>query len=171
VNRKGGRVITRKGYVAVWQPDHCRASNGYVLEHVMVAESALGKPLPSGAQVHHLNGDKADNRGANLLVCPTNAYHQLLHRRERAAREAGNANAYRCRHCKAWDVPGTNGLVVYPVYAENTTRAEHRHCTAAYGQSRKQHRTAYQREYYQQNRARLLAYHRARRAAGIEVGR
>jgi hypothetical protein len=29
-------------------------------EHIVLAERALGKPLPAGAEVHHVNGDKSD---------------------------------------------------------------------------------------------------------------
>src|SRR5437879_6088057 len=62
-------------------------SNGYyvisvngrrVLEHIYKAEQALGKPLPKGAIVHHMNGVKYDNdTPLNLVVCPNQAYHLL----------------------------------------------------------------------------------------------
>jgi HNH endonuclease len=54
------------------------------LEHTHVAEQALGKPLPEGAQVHHINHKKTDNRPCNLVICPDAAYHALLHKREKA---------------------------------------------------------------------------------------
>lgn len=66
-------------------------SNGYKVitvdgvrnyEHIFVAEKALGKKLPEGAVVHHMNEDKLDNfTPFNLIVCPDQAYHLLLHRR------------------------------------------------------------------------------------------
>ena len=59
-------------------------------EHVLVAERALGKPLPKGAIVHHVNGKPWDNfTPFNLVVCPNQDYHLLLHRR---ARELGYEN-------------------------------------------------------------------------------
>jgi HNH endonuclease len=52
-----------------------------VYEHVLKAEKALGKKLPKGAVVHHLNNRPWDNRNENLVVCPSQNYHLLLHRR------------------------------------------------------------------------------------------
>lgn len=52
--------------------------------HQRVAERALGKPLPAGAEIHHVNGDPKDNRPANLVICQDAAYHDLLHARARA---------------------------------------------------------------------------------------
>jgi hypothetical protein len=77
-------VISYHGYALVHAVDHPKADkDGYVREHVLVAERALGKFLPPGAMVHHVNEVKADNRGANLVICENHAYHQLLHRRMR----------------------------------------------------------------------------------------
>src|SRR5215831_11652702 len=43
---KGGRTL-KCGYVMVHMSDHPRADlNGYVREHVLIAEAALGKSLP-----------------------------------------------------------------------------------------------------------------------------
>jgi hypothetical protein len=55
------------------------------LEHIVLAEKALGRPLPSKAVVHHINEDRADNRTPfNLIICPNQEYHMLLHKRARA---------------------------------------------------------------------------------------
>lgn len=105
-NWRGGRRIDARGYVLVHQPKHPRASSsGYVLEHVLIAEQALGKPLPEGAQVHHVDGDPGNNAPGNLVICQDQAYHKLLHRRQRALEACGHADWLRCWVCKEWDEP------------------------------------------------------------------
>lgn len=82
-----------------------RISASRVSEHVEVAERAIGKPLPAGAEVHHVNGDKTDNSPHNLVICPSRAYHALLHKRQRAMEATGNPNFLKCEICGQWDDP------------------------------------------------------------------
>jgi hypothetical protein len=82
---RGGKTITRAGYVQIRMPEHPRASsNGYVFEHIVVAEKAFG-PLPEGVIVHHKNHIKDDNRPENLEVMSLED-HNRLHNRERLER-------------------------------------------------------------------------------------
>lgn len=68
INRAGYRVLTVEGQ--------------RVYEHIALAEEALGKPLPKGAIVHHMNNKPWDNfTPFNLVICPNQDYHLLLHRR------------------------------------------------------------------------------------------
>ncbi len=78
-NWKGGRRSTSKGYVQLLIPSHPRAdSSGYVMEHIVEWERATGMPVPCGCCVHHLNGDKADNRIENLCLMAFGA-HTVFH--------------------------------------------------------------------------------------------
>jgi len=76
---EGSLLSDGRGYVWVKAKEHPNANGaGYVHEHRLVAESALGRPLKKGEVVHHINGDKKDNANTNLLIC-TNSYHRWLH--------------------------------------------------------------------------------------------
>jgi hypothetical protein len=76
-NWKGGRVKMGDRYF-IKMPGHPRAINGYVREHVLVMEKILGRFLAPDEHVHHINGDKGDNRPENLMVL-SNAEHTKLH--------------------------------------------------------------------------------------------
>lgn len=67
---KGGR-IKRRGYVLVYAPDHHSivgrgTQRKYVLEHRLVMEEMLGRPMLANETVHHVNGITDDNRPENL---------------------------------------------------------------------------------------------------------
>lgn len=69
--------------------------------HVAIAEKALGKPLPLGAEVHHVDEVKSHNWNSNLVICQSHAYHSLLHLRARILKAGGDPNTQRiCSHCK-----------------------------------------------------------------------
>lgn len=70
-------------------------------EHVVVAERALGRPLPPGAQVHHVDKNRRNNAPTNLVICQDQKYHHLLHVRAKVVRAGGNPNTQRvCTGCE-----------------------------------------------------------------------
>lgn len=69
---KGGRVSSH-GYVYVWLAEEdqfalMRDKAGRVAEHRLVLARALGRVLSSHETVHHINGDRVDNRLENLQL-------------------------------------------------------------------------------------------------------
>ena len=67
------------GYVLVYAPDNHRATaDGYVMEHILVAEEMLGRSLADDECVHHINWIKDDNRPENLQVM-TKSEHMSYH--------------------------------------------------------------------------------------------
>lgn len=68
-----GRSVTGGGYVLVRVPDDSpfaamRTKTGYVLEHRLVLAKSLHRVLEKHEEVHHINGERHDNRLKNLQL-------------------------------------------------------------------------------------------------------
>ena len=62
-NWKGGREITKAGYIRIWISRDER-----IMEHRMVMEKHVGRKLNRNEVVHHINGNNSDNRLSNLQL-------------------------------------------------------------------------------------------------------
>lgn len=78
---------------------------GSVSKHTLLAEAAFGGRLPAGAVVHHVDFDRTNFGSSNLVICPDEAYHNLLHLRSEAYDACGNADWLKCYVCKEHDAP------------------------------------------------------------------
>jgi hypothetical protein len=88
---KGGRSLNSTGYIMIMVdilPEDMRIlarqmvrspKQRYILEHRIVAASAIGRPLEKSEVVHHRNGIKNDNSPTNLEVGQRSA-HSIHHR-------------------------------------------------------------------------------------------
>lgn len=72
----GGRTVDKHGYILVYVPLHPRARlQGYLGEHVLLAEVTLGKFLGKKDVVHHEDDHPRHNWPSNLFVYAGNADH------------------------------------------------------------------------------------------------
>lgn len=69
------------GYILVLDPTHHRAkSNGYVAEHILIAEQMLGRKLTESEVVHHEDRNRSNNSTDNLFVFATGDDHSRYHK-------------------------------------------------------------------------------------------
>lgn len=70
--------------------------------HRVIACIAVGRLLPRSVEVHHVDGNKKNNKNSNLVICQDAAYHDLLEKRTRAFNACGHADWLKCSVCKQY---------------------------------------------------------------------
>lgn len=125
-------------YRETYRPKHPHADKqGMIGEHIIVAESVLGRFLSRGNVVHHVNGHQKDNQKRNLVICENGSFHNTLHVRQRALKLFGDAHAIQCRYCWKPFLPGDKGTnIIRTPKPDNGRRARvlayHYSCRSRY---------------------------------------
>jgi len=88
---KGGRTKCN-GYMFVKCLGHPEANkDGYIIEHRLIMEKQISRPLKEEEIVHHINANRTDNRIENLMLFPNNSAHLRFHRmmRKKSGKQVG----------------------------------------------------------------------------------
>jgi hypothetical protein len=78
-SRRGGSGFQTRTNASGYK-QYRNGGGAWKFTHIRVAEKKVGGPIGPGRQVHHINGDKRDNRPGNLMVLPA-GLHRWLHRK------------------------------------------------------------------------------------------
>lgn len=107
-----------------------------VYEHHLIAERVLGRKLKGDELVHHVDENGLNNSHDNLVICPDEEYHKLIHQRQRAFDATGHADWRTCCFCGKWDSP-ENLRFNKPYPGHTTPRAQHSSCYNEYKKKNK----------------------------------
>jgi hypothetical protein len=104
---KGKRRIVRPdGYIHIRVIGHHRANSlGYISEHIVVMENAIGRFIKFPEVVHHIDENKSNNYVGNLMLFATREMHINYHKRLKAFQACGHYDWRQCALCHKWDDP------------------------------------------------------------------
>jgi HNH endonuclease len=120
---KNYRIKEGSGYVLIKMPKHPRANNyGYVLEHIVVLEEKLGRPLRDKEVTNHINGKKDDNRPENLEVYRTSGEHLRMHFKDKKMKDMSTRKCIECKRGveqvgrSKWFILGRDKFLCHPCH-------------------------------------------------------
>lgn len=95
ITKFGGHKKQRQdGYIEVYCPTNINANKqGYVMEHDLIIEETIKRPLKKDEVVHHINHIRNDNRIENLRLM-TFKEHARMHMLERYANKKEGVMTY-----------------------------------------------------------------------------
>lgn len=100
---KGGRFVSADGYIYLLKPEHPNALKngykGYIAEHRYVMSEHLGRPLETCELVHHINGNKSDNRIENLVLITRNDHASEHQKGDTNMNWCGGRQPITCKTC------------------------------------------------------------------------
>lgn len=117
--------MKRYPYTMQWDKE----KKEYKRAHRLLAEKVLGRSLPHRVKIHHVNEIPWDNRPENLVICPNQSYHMLLHYRADALKATGNPNSKKCYICQEYD--NEKNLNVAWKTTHKVGQYWHTHCRSA----------------------------------------
>ena len=102
--------ITSKGYVEI------KCGRTWVLEHRLVVENFIGRKLNQEEAVHHINGNKKDNRIENLMLFPTQKEHKAF---ENKVKQFGMTNPIKKQILERFNnyLPKKESVEIMPINA------------------------------------------------------
>ncbi len=77
--RKSRTYVTKEGYIQHYNPKSPDArNNGFSPVHRDVARKMIGRKIKTNEVVHHIDGNKLNNKKSNLVVL-TRSQHYKVH--------------------------------------------------------------------------------------------
>lgn len=108
-NWKGGKFIAKNGYIYILQPNHPNALKkgyvGYIAEHRLVMSEHIKRPLKSNEIVHHINGNKSDNKLKNLKLMLRKEHNSMHCIGKNNGNWKGGRKPIICKTCKKEFLP------------------------------------------------------------------